>query len=264
VERWTLPTEPGCIAPARSGGFVMALRDGIYRAASWGGPLAPLARFNHDPAVMRFNDGKCDALGRLWAGTMYEPRDARRADLYCIDCRPDNGNGGKPQVSLKAHNAIMANGLAFAPDAGTLYWADTTNHIVHAWDYEVSSNVMKRHRVFHQFEPKPAGWTWKTGDRAAYRGRPDGAAMDAQGCYWIAMMEGARIARFSPQGEEIASLPVPVLRPTMPCFGGDDLRTLYVTTIGQNADEHAAYPDSGRVLSLRVDVPGLPVNFFVD
>lgn len=266
VEAWDVPSEPGCIAPAASGGLVIALRDGIYRARTWGGALMPLARFNHDPDTTRFNDGKCDAQGRLWAGTIYEPRDSRKADLYCLDCRPDNGNGGKPQVQLKAHNATIANGLGFAPDGRTLYWADTPEHIVHAWDWEPSTNAMRRHRVFHQFRPKPAGWRWDDPAAAPYGGRPDGAAVDAEGCYWVAMMEGARLARLSPEGHEIASVPVPALRPTMPCFGGDDLRTLYVTSIGHGASdaELARYPEAGRVIALRVDVPGLPVNFFVD
>lgn len=266
VERWSLPSEPGCIAPAASGGLVLALRDGVYRAREWGGALVPLARFNHDPTTTRFNDGKCDALGRLWAGTMYEPRDARKADLYCIDCRPDNGNGGKPQVALKAHNAVIANGLAWSPDASTLYWADTAHHVVQAWDWDAAANVMKHHRVFRQFEAKPKGWTWNDPRAARYGGRPDGAAVDTQGHYWVAMMEGARLARLSPAGEEVESLPLPMLRPTMPCFGGDDLRTLYVTSIGRDASdaELARYPETGRVIALRVDTPGLPVNFFVD
>ena len=79
VESWTVPSEPGCIAPASSGGLVMALRDGIYRARSWGGPLECVVRMAHDVTTTRFNDGKADPVGRFWAGTMYEPRDARKA-----------------------------------------------------------------------------------------------------------------------------------------------------------------------------------------
>ena len=70
IERWRLPSEPGCMAPARNGGLVLALRDGIYRARQWGGELVLLARADYDTRTMRFNDGKCDALGRFWAGTL--------------------------------------------------------------------------------------------------------------------------------------------------------------------------------------------------
>lgn len=261
-EEWQLPQEPGCIAPAARGGLVLGLRDGIYRATQWGGPLQPVVRFQHADTT-RFNDGKADPLGRFWAGTYYEPKDARKADLYSFDCRPDNGNGGKPLVQLKAHNAMASNGLAWSPDARTVYWSDTSQHVVHAWDWEAQGNAMRHHRVFRQFAPKPAGW--KPG-QPGYGGRPDGAAMDAEGHYWVAMFEGGRLLRLSPQGEVVADVAVPARCPTMPCFGGPDLRTLYLTTARQNRpeDELRAFPHSGCVLSTRVDVPGLPANFFVD
>ena len=263
VESWAMPTEPGCIAPAASGGLVVALRDGIYRARSWGAALKPLAHFDYDTGTTRFNDGKADPLGRMWAGTMYEPRDALRAELYSVDCRPDNGCGGKPMVELKAGNAVTANGLAWAPDRNTVYWADTANHVIRAWDWDAASNAMRNQRVFRQFPAKPAGWT--AGD-PAYGGRPDGAAVDAQGNYWCAMYEGARLLQFSAAGALLQELPVPAACPTMPCFGGDDLRTLYLTTASDKrpASELARLPNSGCVFSMRVEVPGLPVNFFID
>ncbi|MCD6077394.1 MAG: hypothetical protein K0R89_1332 [Ramlibacter sp.] len=261
-EAWTMPQEPGCIAPAASGGFVIALRDGIYRARSWGGLLEPVVLFQH-AAVARFNDGKADPLGRFWAGTYYEPKDARKADLYCIDCRPDNGNGGKPLVQLKAMNAMTANGIAWSPDARTIYWTDTQEHAISCWDWEAPGNAMRHHRVFHQFARKPAGW--KPGD-SGYGGRPDGAAVDVEGHYWVAMFEGGRLLRLSPRGEIVAEFAVPARCPTMPCFGGEDGRTLYLTTARHKrpADELQAFPLSGCVLKTRVDVPGLPANVFVD
>lgn len=263
VERWALPQEPGCIAPARRGGLVLALRDGVYRAHQWGGALTRIARFNHDPATTRFNDGKADPLGRLWAGTLYEPRDRRQAELYSVDCRPDNGDGGKPVIQLKALNGVIANGLAWSPDQGTVYWSDTTHHVIQAWDWESASSAMRRHRVFRQFPGKPAGW--RPG-QDGYGGRPDGAAVDVQGNYWVAMFEGGRLLQLSPTGQTLADFAVPARCPTMPCFGGEDGRTLYLTSArhGRPADELAAYPDSGCVFSMRVAVPGLPVNFFSD
>lgn len=261
-EAWPLPQQPGCIAPAAGGGLVLALRDGLYRARQWGGVLEPIVRFQHG-ATTRFNDGKADPVGRFWAGTYYEPRDARKADLYCLDCRPDNGERGKPIVQLKAHNATAANGLAWSPAGDTLYWSDTAAHVIHAWDWEAGANVMRRHCVFHRFPGKPADW--KPG-HPGYGGRPDGAAVDVEGCYWVAMFEGARLLRLAPDGSVRAELAVPARCPTMPCFGGPDGRTLYVTTArhGRPQEELDAFPDSGCVLATRVDVPGLPANFFID
>ena len=269
VESWTMPSEPGCIAPAASGGLVIALRDGIYRARNWGSAPTPIARFEHDVATTRFNDGKADPAGRMWAGTMYEPRDARQAALYSIDCRAGNGAGGKPVVERKAGGATIANGLAWSPDGKTVYWSDTTRHLVQAWDWDRDSNAMSGQRVFQQFPGKPQGWQPGQPElpgSVSYGGRPDGAAVDSQGNYWCAMYEGGRLMQFSPSGDLLDDIAVPAMCPTMPCFGGDDLRTLYLTTASDKrpAAELAQRPDSGCVFSTRVKVAGLPANFFVD
>jgi sugar lactone lactonase YvrE len=260
AETWDMPSEPGCIAPIAGGGFVIALRDGIWRAPAWRALLEPVARFSHDVRTTRFNDGKADPEGRFWAGTMYEPRDARRADLYCIDLRPENGSGGEPVVQLKADNNTIANGLAWSPDAGTLYWSDTTRHFIQAWDWERHSNAMRHHRIVRQFAPKPPGWQ---PGMPGYGGRPDGAAVDTAGHYWAAMFEGERLLKLSATGDILEEIALPVRCPTMPCFGGDDLRTLYVTSARDQrpAAEIEALPLSGHVIATRVDVPGLPVNF---
>jgi sugar lactone lactonase YvrE len=259
VQRWGMPSEPGCIAPARSAGLVIALRDGVFRARQWGGALELLAPSLHDPATSRFNDGKADPLGRFWAGTIYEPRDAARAQLFCLDCRA----GRTPALAVKAGNATTANGLAWSPDASTLYWADTPQHTIRAWDWDAEGNTLGRERVFCQWPGKPAGW--KPG-MPGYGGRPDGAAVDVRGNYYVAMYEGARLLKLSPAGALLAEFAVPAHCPTMPCFGGEDLKTLYLTTARQNrpASELRAWPESGCVFSMRVETPGLPVNFFSD
>ncbi len=263
VDAWPMPQEPGCIAPARTGGqgngLVIALRDGVYRASTWGGPLVQLAASPYDVSTTRFNDGKCDAQGRLWAGTIYEPRDAAKAALYCLDAR----GIAAPALQARAGGATTANGLAWSPDGRKLYWADTPRHVVHVWDFEAATGALMNPRVFHQFAPKPAGWTYGA---AGYGGRPDGAAVDVDGNYYCAMFEGARLVKLSPAGTVLDDIPTPVGCPTMPCFGGDDLRTLYLTTARHNrpAAELQAYPQSGCVFAMRVDTPGLPVNFFLD
>jgi sugar lactone lactonase YvrE len=115
-----------------------------------------------------------------------------------------------------------------------------------------------------QFEAKPAGWSSASAQR--YQGRPDGATVDGEGCYWVAMFEGGQLLRFSALGEQLSALPVPVQCPTMPCFGGDDLRTLFVTSArrGRPADELEQRPASGQVIAMRAEVSGLPVHFFAE
>ena len=259
VESWDLPTEPGCIAPAASGGLVMALRHGVFRAHSWGGPLQRIATMDYDPSRMRANDGKCDALGRFWIGTIDESRSAHDAALFCLDGR----GGGTPTLSRKAGPATTANGLAWSPDGRTLYWADTPAHVVWAWDVDPTTNTLSAQRTFHQFSPKPADWQF---EQNAYQGRPDGATVDVEGNYWVAMFEGGRLCQFAADGRLLAEVPTPFQCPTMPCFGGDDLRTLYLTSASyrRSPAELQAFPLSGCVISMRVEVPGLPVNFYTD
>jgi sugar lactone lactonase YvrE len=261
VEYWPLTQEPGCIAPVHGGGLVMALRNGIYRAREWGGPLQQLAAAPYDTAKQRFNDGKCDAQGRFWAGSLYEPKDQALGVLYALQ---DAG------LKEKADGAITANGLAWSPDGRTLYWSDTPSHAVRAWAYDPDTDELSNERVFHQFPLKPAGWAWSETEARApqaassYGGRPDGATVDSEGAYWTAQYEGKRLVRLSPKGEVLAVVETPVQCPTMPCFGGDDLKTLFVTSArqGRSAAELAMFPQSGCLFALRVDVAGLPVNFF--
>jgi sugar lactone lactonase YvrE len=246
---WDLEAEPGCCAPVMGGGLLLAMRDGLWRFDRADGRRERLAEPPYDPATERFNDGKADPQGRFWAGTIYDPRDAPKAALY----RFENG-----QLERVAGDITTSNGLAWSPDGRTMYWADTQAHEIRAFDFDPHDGSLSRGRVFAAFAPKPAG-----PDLAGYGGRPDGAAVDREGAYWIAMYEGQRLLRFAPDGTLLSEIALPVRCPTMPCFGGPDLRTLFVTTAREKrpADELVAQPLAGCVLSLRVDVPGLPANF---
>ena len=259
VDRWDLPQDPGCVAPVAgaSGALVLALRDGIYRARAWGGALEQLAPALHDVATTRFNDGKCDALGRLWVGTIYEPRDAARAALYCLDMQA----AAQPALQQMATGVTTANGLAWSPDAAHLYWADTPSHTVSRRAFDLAGATLGPPQVFQAFAPKPPGWQ---SGQPGYGGRPDGAAVDVQGNYYCALFEGARILKIAPDGTVLAEIPVPAQCPTMPCFGGPGLKTLFVTTARDKRPEAELqrWPQSGCVFAMPVEVPGLPVQFF--
>lgn len=247
--RWSFECEPACCAPMPGGTLMLAQRDGIFVFDPATGERTRLVEPPYDPETMRFNDGKADPLGRFWASTVFEPRTAARAALYRY---------AAGRIDRIAGDATVGNGLAFSPDARTLYWSDTTSHRIDAFDFDVAVGAVSNRRVFARFAPKVAGQ-----DLAAYGGRPDGAAVDVEGALWVAMFEGQRLLRIGADGRVLRELPLPVRCPTMPCFGGPDLKTLFVTTSREKrpADELAAQPLAGAVLSLRVDVPGLPVNF---
>ena len=260
LQTWDMPSEPGCIAPARSGGLVIALRHGIFRAHQWGGALTHIATLPYDTTTVRANDGKCDALGRFWVGTVDETKTQRAAALYSVDARAP---GVPPHITHQFGGALTGNGMGFSPDSAVAYWADTPQHRIYAWDFDLPTNTLRTHREFAQFEPKPAGWQFS--DRN-YGGRPDGAAVDVQGNYWVAMYEGARLCQFAPDGRMLAQYAAPSQCPTMPCFGGTDLQTLYLTTVrhGRSDAELARYPDSGCVFTMRAPLPGLPAHSFAD
>ncbi|MCW5636304.1 MAG: SMP-30/gluconolactonase/LRE family protein [Rubrivivax sp.] len=247
--QWSFDCEPACAAPQQGGEVLLAMRDGVFRFDTAHGTRTQLAPPPYDPAEQRFNDGKADALGRLWVATVYEPRTAPKAALYrCA--------GGR--CERMAGEATVGNGVAFSPDARTLYWADTAAHRIDAFDFDLAAGTLSGRRVFAQFPPKQPGQ-----DLAGYGGRPDGAAVDCEGALWVAMFEGQRLVRLGADGRLLDEVRLPVRCPTMPCFGGADLKTLFVTTSREKrpAAELAAQPLAGCVLSLRVEVPGLPVNF---
>lgn len=247
--QWPVDSEPASIAPLPGGDLLLACRDGLFRFSPASGQRQRLAAPPYDAAQERFNDGKADPQGRYWVGTAYDPRQPAKAALY-------RWAGGR--LDRMAGDITVSNGLAFSPDGCTMYRSDTTSHRVFALDFDGSDGSLSRQRVLVEFPPKPAG-----GDLAGYGGRPDGAAVDAEGAYWCAMYEGQRLLRLAADGRLLQELPLPVRCPTMPCFGGADLRTLYLTTARHQrpADELAAQPLAGCVLSLRVPVPGLPVHF---
>jgi sugar lactone lactonase YvrE len=247
--RWSFDTEPACCAPLAGGALLLAMRDGLIRFDPATGRRQILAPPPYDTGEERFNDGKADAQGRFWVGTIYEPRSRPAAALYCW------AGGALRRV---AGDITVSNGLGFSPDGATLYWSDTTAHRISALDLDPVEGTLSRPRVFAAFPPRQAGQAL-----SSYGGRPDGAAVDVEGAYWVAMFEGQQLLRLAPDGRVLQALQLPVRCPTMPCFGGHDLRTLYLTTARNNrpAAELAEQPLAGRVLTLRVEVPGLPVNF---
>ena len=237
-----MPSSIGAFALRARGGFVLALRDGIHVADADGRLERKVADAPYDPHHHRFNDGRCDRHGRFLVGTMNEARDGASAALYRLD----------PDYSLTrlADGITISNGLSFSPDGRTLYHADTPARTVRAYDYDGTTGNISRARVFAQ---------WSGEDE-----RPDGAAVDSAGHYWVAFYRGGRIAQLSPAGDRVRMHPLPALCPTMPAFGGPDLRTVYVTSARQqrDAEELARLPLSGGIFTMRVDIPGLPEPLF--
>ncbi|QFU14773.1 SMP-30/gluconolactonase/LRE family protein [Microvirga thermotolerans] len=235
-----MPEEIGCIGFRKGGGFIAGLRSGLWLLDAAGNPEAKLADNPEDTRFSRFNDGRVDPAGRFLAGTIDEPKDGGKAHLYRYDRRG---------LTAMAGGLLTSNGVAFSPDGRILYHSDTPTFTVWRYAYDPATGEATDRTPFVRLEPT-----------ATDRGRPDGAAVDAEGCYWTALFEGGRIRRYAPDGTLLAEYPVPARCPTMVCFGGPDLRTLYVTSAraDRSGDELAALPHSGSLFAMRVDVPGLP------
>ena len=244
---WPLPSEPGCIAWCAGGGLIVAMRSGIALLDTTTGGLTHLVDPPYDPSRIRFNDGRCDAAGRLWVGTLSDDRSKALGALYCLE---------RGVLRMAGNPVTVSNGLAFSVDGCRLYHADTTSHSISAYRFDVVSGNLSEGRLFKHFlENKGEN----------YGGRPDGAAVDSENAYWCAMYEGGKLARLSPDGDVLREIPLPVRCPTMPAFGGPDLQTLYVTTVRHKRSdaELRDHPLSGCVLSLRVDSPGRPEHAYI-
>jgi len=229
--------EIGCFAFRRNGGFILAMRSGFYFLSGWHTNLEKICDPEADLEHTRFNDGRCDAMGRFFAGSYYPPKDYDGANLWSID---PHGH-----VKKIADDLLTTNGIAFSPDNTKFYYSDTPKHRIYECDYDLATGSVSNRNVFHQF---PHG-----------QGRPDGAAVDTEGCYWAALYEGGRVVRLSPSGELLAEYELPARCPTMLAFGGESMTTVYVTTAGERSgDELKEYPLSGSIFTFEAPVPGLP------
>ncbi|HEY0333527.1 MAG TPA: SMP-30/gluconolactonase/LRE family protein [Stenotrophomonas sp.] len=229
----------GVVVPRRRGGYIAATQSGFRALDLQSGEMAALAS-PPDMAGRRFNDGKCDAAGRFWAGTLAIDASPERGTLYRLDT-----DGRLSEIERGFH---ICNGMAWSPDSTRFYLADSGHRAIFLYDYDLATGTASNKRVFASFD--------------ATEGMPDGLAMDAQGNLWCALWDGWALRRYRPDGTLDKTVALPVPRPTNVAFGDDDLMTLYVTTarIRLSATQLAAAPLSGSVLALRVDVAGAPVG----
>lgn len=237
-----MPESIGCFALRELGGFIVALRSGIWFVRADGSLERKIADAPYDPAHHRFNDGRCDRRGRFLAGSMNERRDAASGELVSIDL-----DGTLTPI---LSGMTISNGLAWSPDGRTMYHADTPTRTVRVYDYDLDTGLPSRPRIFAQ-------WHGETE-------RPDGGAVDSAGNYWTAFYRGGKVVQLAPNGVTLAEYEIPAMCPTMCAFGGPDLKTLYVTSARQNREpaELARLPHSGGIFAMQVAVPGLREHAF--
>jgi L-arabinonolactonase len=234
-----LPSPCGSFALREGGGLLLALKTGLFAFDPGSLELTFLKPPPFAHPDDRFNDGRTDPAGRFWVCSMRDPPDpdAKAGIFYRIE----------PDLTLHEQipGLIIGNGLAFSPDGRTLYMSETDRSapLVWAWDYNVADGSIRNRRVF--------------ADLSGVGGRPDGAAVDAEGCYWTAANTGGQLIRYTPDGRIERQVPLPVQRPTMLAFGGPGLDVIYVTTQSPRGKETwEGQPHAGGLFSLTLGIRG--------
>lgn len=239
---WDMKCPIGCFALKKSGGAIVALTGGFFDFDFETEELTLIADTEADVPGNRFNDGSVDLRGRLLAGTMPisgpDQDGGPQGTLYRLDA--------DHTVKAIGDGYFVINGLAFSPDGKTAYVSDSAPWVrtIWAYDYDLDDGVWSNKRTFFDTRSVP--------------GRPDGGAVDADGCYWMAGVSGWQLVRLTPEGHVDMEIEMPVEKPTRIAFGGKNLDTLYVTSIGQNnitPGTETRQPQAGGLFALRV--PGV-------
>ena len=231
------------VVPRKSGGVAITLQHGFYRLNLEEGKPSLLVGVEENLARNRFNDGKCDPAGRFWAGTMDIEEKSPLAALYVLEKRKG--------VKKVLEGVTISNGLGWSPDKRTMYYIDTPTRCISAFDYSERTGDIENRRTAIDMSGQP--------------GYPDGMAVDGEGMIWVAHWGGWRVTRFNPQtGKALEYVEMPASQVTSCCFGGEELRQLYVTTAraGISPDALAKEPQAGGLFMFEVDVRGLPTFSF--
>ncbi|MBB6219109.1 SMP-30/gluconolactonase/LRE family protein [Rhizobium leguminosarum] len=234
IDRFDMPAAIGCLGLCRDNRIVVGLRTGVHLFD----PVSGKIEFLCDPVGRdingRLNDGKVGPDGHFWVGSISEAKpQVNDAALFRV--------GADGSTRTVATGLTSSNGLAWSPDGRRMYHSDSRQCFLQAFDFDPETGSLGEGRRLRSF----------TEDE----GRPDGATTDRDGFYWSAGVSAGRLNRISSEGEivEIYILPVPA--PTMPCFGGPDLSTLFVTSL---STDRTGQFEAGTVIAFDVDAEGLP------
>lgn len=236
-----MPDWAGAIALAGEGRLLVALRKSLVFYDLEARRFELIRVFEADLPDNRSNDGRVDRQGRFWIGTLNNADRIPTGSLY----RAPTGT-----FEHQLGDIIVPNALAWSPDGTTMYFADSWQGDIWAFDFDTDTGTLSNRRVFLAKDALP--------------GIPDGATIDADGCLWHTRYGAGQVARITPDGRVDRVIQSDTMQLTACTFGGSDLRDLYVTSARQRMsdDELAAQPNAGALFRVRLDVPGLPEPHF--
>ncbi|WP_439597448.1 SMP-30/gluconolactonase/LRE family protein [Falsiroseomonas sp.] len=245
TRRIPVPEVCGSLALCRSGALLVAQRASLVRLDPATGAITPFATLAEEPGENRLNDGKVGPDGCFWVGSM-DDRPEKHPTGLLWRIKPDG------RAERRREGLVVSNGLAWSPDGRTIWHADSRLAVLDCADFDPATGSTGPWRRLRDF------------DEAT--GRPDGAACDAQGNYWSAGVSAGRINVIAPDGTLLRHFDFPVPAPTMPCFAGPDLSTLFVTSLraGKDPAALAAHPSLGGLFRAEGLGQGAPVPLFAD
>jgi sugar lactone lactonase YvrE len=233
-----LETFVGTVVPAGPGSLMVAVREGFGRLDRESGVLSQVRRpEGHDPAKMRFNDGKCDPAGRFWAGTMALDESGREGALFCL------GTDGR--IRRMVDQVAISNGIAWSLDQRVMYYIDTLTAAVAAFDYDADTGDIRNRRVAFEV-PGKMGW-------------PDGMTIDSEGMLWVALWDGWAVSKWDPRtGRLLEVISLPVARVTSCAFGGPSMDTLFITSarVGISPELMERQPLAGGLFAVHTGSTG--------
>ena len=232
----------GMVVPINEHKLIIALEDAIVAFDFEMGEQRQLIQIEADKPGNRSNDGKCDAAGRLWVGTMSMKEELKKGALYCFD----------GSLKKKLNDISISNGICWSKDNSTMYFIDSLDYHIKAYDFEVSTGNISNGRVI--VEIREPGYT------------PDGMTIDDEGMLWVAMWGGGCVHRYNPvNGWLIGKVDVPAINVTSCAFGGENMQTLAITTarVGLSKDQLEQYPLSGSLFYLDTGIKGDEMNSFI-
>jgi len=263
-ERWDLPHPVTGLAPCRSGGLLLLLPDGLYHCGGWMDVPRLLTPLPGRAELQLWRGGRCDPWGRYWLLSHSLPGErAPSGTLYCLRARSEV----QPALERVRYGVGDGLDLSCTPDGRSIAWCDGGhNEVVQAalsqpgqWPPELASPMP----LARFARPKPST---EPGSAPAHPGRPRCGVFDQQGNYWVALSGSGRLLCLDANGQTLASIATPALRPSGLCFGGIDRCTLFLCTsrAGCSPEELARYPQSGAVFALRLPKPGMPAAPYWD
>jgi sugar lactone lactonase YvrE len=228
----------GAAALRERGGLVLALRDGFAVMDADLGDLRWVARVEDDVPTNRMNDGKCDAAGRFWAGTMAFEVTPGVASLYRLD--PDY------RVTRVLTDVTLSNGLDWSADNRQMYYIDSKTQRVDVFDFDLEHGVLGERQPVISVPQE--------------LGLPDGMTVDAEGGLWVALHGAGLVHRYTRDGRLDCVVRLPAKQVTCCAFGGRDYNELFITSMsyGLSAEALKEQPLAGALFRTRPGVRGRP------